>query len=53
MDKDEIASLIKQSLSIRLKDSEYGWNGKEVRVVLEWDGEEFDSDGYTIRRDEG
>jgi len=53
MNKDEIADLIKESLTIRLKDSEYGWNGKEVRVVLEWDGEAFDSDGYTIVRDEG
>lgn len=53
MDEKEIKYLIQQCLTIRIKECDYGYNGREVRVILEWDGEEFDSDGYTVVRDEG
>jgi len=51
--EEYIITLIKQSLTVRLKECDYGYNGKQVRVILEWDGVEFDSDGFTIVRDEG
>lgn len=53
MNEEIIKSIVKDRLTICIKECGYGYNGKEIRVILEWDGEEFDSDGYTIKLDEG